>query len=85
MPSGRMPNVKELDTPELNRLSGYLDAMSDFLIGVNYVTHFETKGFVLAPEDFVAQSVFKRAYPRRKQTGVRPAILRSLRADFISR
>lgn len=55
--------MRELNTPEMNRLSGYLEAMVDFLIGVNYVTHFETKGFVLAERDFVAQSIVKSAYP----------------------
>ncbi|HEX8846464.1 MAG TPA: hypothetical protein VF791_17585 [Pyrinomonadaceae bacterium] len=58
--------MKELNTPELNKLSGYLEALGNFIIGADYVTWFEAKGFDLTGSAFDVEDVIKGAYPGSK-------------------
>ena len=61
-----MDNIRELRTPEINRFSGYLEALGIFIIGVDYLTWFEVKGFELGRSAFTAESVLRKAYPKSR-------------------
>ena len=58
-----MSNLRDLSIPEIHSFNGYLEAMGEFIIGANYMTWFETKGFDLDGSEFSERHLIKAAYP----------------------
>jgi hypothetical protein len=61
-----MNNPEGLNIPEMYIFNGYLEAIGDFIIGPNYITWFEAKGFNLIDSDFSPSYLIKAAYPDSK-------------------
>lgn len=58
-----MSNLTKLSIPEIYSFNGYLEALGEFIVGSNYVTWFEAKGFDLDGSVFSGSQLIKAAYP----------------------